>query len=66
MKVYFRTHPIQFLLHSGVPPIYCARMTEANLGLGGLGRRGIEQCARLWYFSFSISLSMCVCVYESM
>lgn len=60
--------PDPFLLHSGAPSIYCARMTEANLGVGGGGGgfgaaryRAVRALAVLLFFHLFI-----VCVYEPM
>lgn len=48
--------PDPVLLHTGVPSIYCDRMTEANLGAreGGMGR--YRACARLLCPLFSLLL----------
>lgn len=64
LKVYFRTHPIHSCYTQGVPSIYCARMTEANLGLGRVGQRGIEH-ARALLYTFFLYLFV-ECVYEPM
>lgn len=60
-KVYFRTHPIHSCYTQGVPPIYYARMTGANLGLGRVGQRGIEHARALPCFSFYLFI-VYVCI----